>query len=124
MTRQKPDTPASVDRIIEIRSPHIAGCVNGRDIRLAKNDGAFERHHDDGIAEAFLVVKGGFAMKFRANGEAWDVPIAEGDLIVASGGVARKSPSSRSILHSVRKRRTSLRGSTMTVIDRMARAAV
>lgn len=84
---KKINIPAAFDRITETWSPHIAGRVNGQDIRLAKIDGAFEWHHHDGIEEAFFVINGAFTMKFRTDSEAWDVPMAEGDFIVVPAGV-------------------------------------
>lgn len=79
----KINIPAAFDRITETWSPHIAGRVNGQDIRLAKIDGAFEWHHHDGIEEAFFVIKGAFTMRFRDR----DVAMAEGDFIVVPAGV-------------------------------------
>lgn len=83
----KLNIPAAFDRINETWSPHIAGRVNGQDIRLAKIDGAFEWHHHEGIEEAFFVVKGAFTMRFRAKNETWDVAMEEGDFIVVPAGV-------------------------------------
>lgn len=74
----KINIPASFDRIPEFWSPHIAGRVNGQDVRLAKIKGAFEWHRHDGVEEAFFVVKGRFVMRFRDR----DVAMAEGDLLV------------------------------------------
>ncbi|WP_425410181.1 cupin domain-containing protein [Hyphococcus sp.] len=71
------------DRIEDYWSPHIAANVNGQDIRLAKLKGEFEWHRHDNVEEAFLVMKGGFTMRFRDR----DAPLQEGDLIVVPAGV-------------------------------------
>ena len=80
---KKLNIPSAFDRIPETWSPHIAGRVNGQEVRLAKIDGAFEWHHHDGVEEAFFVVKGGFTMRFRDQ----DVALEEGDFIVVPAGV-------------------------------------
>jgi len=80
---RKINIPDSFDRIAETWSPHIAGRVNGQEVRLAKIDGPFEWHHHDGVDEAFFVVKGAFTMKFRDG----DVAMETGDLIVVPAGV-------------------------------------
>ncbi len=82
-TIKKINIKSAFDRIPETWSPHIAGRVNGQEVRLAKIDGAFEWHHHDGVDEAFLVVKGGFTMQFRDR----DVAMGEGDFIVVPAGV-------------------------------------
>lgn len=90
MTRQevrKLNLPGAFDRIDEHWSPHIAANVNGQDVRLAKIEGAFEWHHHDGVEEAFFVLKGGFTMRFRADGDEWNVEMGEGDFIVVPAGV-------------------------------------
>ena len=71
------------DRIPEPWSPHIAGRVNGQEVRLAKIEGPFEWHHHDGVDEAFFVVKGEFTMRFRDR----EVAMSEGDFLVVPAGV-------------------------------------
>lgn len=83
MTAKKINIPGAFDKIHECWSPHIAGRVNGQDVRIAKIDGAFDWHHHDGVEEAFFVVKGGFTMKFRDR----DVVMEEGDFLVVPAGV-------------------------------------
>ena len=84
---KKLNIPSAFDSIPEAWSPHIAARVNNQEVRLAKIDGPFEWHSHDGVEEAFFVVKGAFTMRFRANEEEWDVPMAEGDFIVVPAGV-------------------------------------
>ena len=69
------------DQITEHWSPHIASCVNGQDVRLAKIEGAFDWHHHDGIEEAFFVLKGAFEMHFRDDDRQWIIPMSEGDFL-------------------------------------------
>ena len=80
---KKINIPASFDRVNEHWSPHIAGQLNGQEVRIAKIEGEFEWHHHDGADEAFFVVKGGFTMRFRDK----DVAMEEGDFIVVPAGV-------------------------------------
>ena len=80
---RKLNIPGSFDRISQPWSPHIAGRVNGQDIRLAKIDGAFEWHSHKDAEEAFFVVRGGFTMRFRDH----EVALEEGDLLVVPKGV-------------------------------------
>ncbi|MCK5746463.1 MAG: cupin domain-containing protein [Oricola sp.] len=86
MPVKKINIPASFDRIDECWSPHVAGRVNGQEIRLAKIEGAFEWHRHDGVEEAFFVIKGGFVMRFRDDGGEWGVPLEEGDFITVPSG--------------------------------------
>ncbi|MEX6632462.1 cupin domain-containing protein [Hyphococcus lacteus] len=69
------------DQINEHWSPHIADCVNGQDIRLAKIEGAFDWHHHNGVEEAFFVFKGQFEMHFRDREKEWVIPMSEGDFL-------------------------------------------
>lgn len=80
---RKLNIPSAFDRIPETWSPHIAGRVNGQEVRLAKIDGSFEWHHHDNVEEAFFVVKGQFTMRFRDH----DVAMKEGDFLVVPAGV-------------------------------------
>lgn len=80
---RKLNIPASFDRIPETWSPHVAGRVNGQEVRLARIEGPFEWHHHEGVDEAFFVVKGAFTMKFRDS----DVAMSEGDFLVVPAGV-------------------------------------
>lgn len=80
---RKINLKSSFDRITETWSPHIAGRVNGQEVRLAKIDGAFEWHAHDGIDEAFIVIKGRFTMRFRDE----EIVMDEGDFLVVPAGV-------------------------------------
>jgi len=80
---RKLNIPAAFDRISKPWSPHIAGRVNGQEVRLAKINGPFEWHAHEGVDEAFFVVRGAFTMRFRDE----DVPMKEGDFLVVPAGV-------------------------------------
>lgn len=75
---KKLNIPAAYGRIAETWRPHLAGRVNGQDVRLAKIKGAFEFHKHAGVEEAFFVVNGRFVMRFRDQ----DVAMEEGDFLV------------------------------------------
>lgn len=75
---KKINIPSAYGRIPETWQPHLAGRVNGQDVRLARIKGAFEFHRHAGVEEAFLVVKGRFVMRFRDQ----DVAMEEGDFLV------------------------------------------
>lgn len=77
MTR-KINVPSAFTRIPQTWQPHLAGRVNGQDVRLARIEGAFEWHKHDGVDEAFFVVKGRFVMRLRDQ----DIAMAEGDFLV------------------------------------------
>lgn len=80
-TLKKINLLKAFDQINEHWSPHIADCVNGQDIRLAKIEGAFDWHHHNGVEEAFFVFKGQFEMHFRDGEAEWIVPMSEGDFL-------------------------------------------
>jgi mannose-6-phosphate isomerase-like protein (cupin superfamily) len=80
---RKLNIPAAFGRIPETWSPHVAGLVNGQEVRLARIEGDFEWHAHEGVDEAFFVVKGEFTMRFRDR----DVQLGEGDFLVVPAGV-------------------------------------
>lgn len=79
---KKLSIPAAFDRIDDLWSPHIAGRVNGQEVRLAKIKGVFDWHRHEGVDELFFVVKGRFTLRFRDHDEAME----EGDLLVVPAG--------------------------------------
>ena len=80
---RKINIPAAFDRIPEPWSPHVAGSLNGHEVRLVKIRGSFEWHHHDGVDEAFFVVKGRFTMRLRDR----SIAMEEGDFLVVPAGV-------------------------------------
>ncbi len=75
---RKINIPAAFAQIPETWQPHLAGRVNGQEVRLARIEGAFEFHKHAGVDEAFFVVKGRFVMRFRDH----EIPMDEGDFLV------------------------------------------
>ena len=73
-------------KISERWKPHIAGELNGQQVKLVKSKGEFVFHHHDNEDEMFLVVKGRFRMDFRDRQE-W---IEEGEFIVVPRGVEHR----------------------------------
>jgi mannose-6-phosphate isomerase-like protein (cupin superfamily) len=67
-------------------SPKIVGELNDSYLKLVKFKGEFVWHHHDLEDELFLVVKGGFLMKFRDR----DVWLEEGECLVVPKGVEHK----------------------------------
>jgi mannose-6-phosphate isomerase-like protein (cupin superfamily) len=64
-------------------NPHIAGRLNGQDVRLSKIQGEFIWHHHDGADELFLVIKGRLKMRFRTH----DVEVNPGEFLIVPAGV-------------------------------------
>ena len=83
---KKIDIPAAFDRVSDHWSPHIAGQVNGQEIRIAKIEGAFDWHSHAGVEEAFFVVKGQFDMEFRDK----TVAMGEGDFLVVPADIEHR----------------------------------
>ena len=81
---------SAFDRIPDVWSPHLAGSVNGQQVRLARIDGAFDWHRHVGADEAFFVVRGAFQMHYREGGEERAALMAEGDFCVVPKGVEHR----------------------------------
>jgi mannose-6-phosphate isomerase-like protein (cupin superfamily) len=73
-------------KIGEYWSPHIAGELNGQQVKLAKFDGAFIWHHHEAEDELFLVVRGAFTMEFRDR----NVELREGEMLIVPRGVEHR----------------------------------
>jgi mannose-6-phosphate isomerase-like protein (cupin superfamily) len=82
----KVNVAAKFAKISEFYKPHIAGELNGQQVKLVKTKGEFVFHHHDHEDEMFLVVKGRFRMEFLDRHE-W---IEEGEFIVIPRGVEHK----------------------------------
>ena len=91
------DEPVNIaEKLSEIQdywSPHIAGELNGQQVKLAKVKGKFIWHHHENEDELFLVLKGVLKLELRGDtvtlrpGEFFIVPrgtehrpIAEGEV--------------------------------------------
>jgi len=73
-------------QIHEYYKPHIAGELNGQQVKLVKFKGEFVFHHHEHEDEMFLVVKGRFRMEFRDRHQ-W---IEEGEFIVIPRGLEHR----------------------------------
>jgi mannose-6-phosphate isomerase-like protein (cupin superfamily) len=74
-------------QIPEYWKPHIAGELNGQQVKLTKLKGEFVWHHHDNEDEMFLVVKGHFRIEFRDKAA---VHLEPGEFIVVPRGVEHK----------------------------------
>src|SRR5205807_7663856 len=86
LTMDKVNLAEKFARISEFYKPHVAGELNGQQVKLVKTKGEFVFHHHDHEDEMFLVVKGRFRMEFRDRHE-W---IEEGEFIVVPRGVEHR----------------------------------
>jgi mannose-6-phosphate isomerase-like protein (cupin superfamily) len=74
-------------------NPHIAGELNGQQVKLVKFKGEFVWHHHEQEDELFYVVKGSFDMHFRSEttpSEDKIVSIHEGEFIIVPHGIEHK----------------------------------
>jgi mannose-6-phosphate isomerase-like protein (cupin superfamily) len=78
-------------KIAEYYKPHIAGELNGQQVKLVKTKGEFVFHHHENEDEMFLVVKGRFRMEFLdRQGLVKEEWIEEGEFIVIPRGVEHR----------------------------------
>ena len=63
--------------------PHLAGELNGQQVRLVKLKGEFIWHHHENEDELFLVVEGELQMRFRDRTEL----VRPGEFIIVPRGV-------------------------------------
>lgn len=70
-------------KITEYWDPHIAGELNGQEIKLAKLKGVFPRHCHENEDECFYVFKGQFNMRYDTHIEL----IEEGSFVIVPAGV-------------------------------------
>ncbi len=80
---QKVNLEKAFDTITQQWSPLIAGRVNDCLVKLVKFQGPFVWHHHDDEDEMFLVIEGGFTMRFRDG----NVPLSSGEFIIIPRGV-------------------------------------
>jgi len=88
---QKVNIAEKFGKISEYYKPHIAGDLNGQQVKLVKTKGEFVFHHHENEDEMFLVVKGRFRMEFLdRQGLIKDEWIEEGEFIVIPRGVEHR----------------------------------
>ena len=73
-------------QISEYWKPHIAGELNGQQVKLTKLKGEFVWHHHENEDEMFLMVKGRFRIEFRDK----TAHLEPGEFIVVPRGVEHK----------------------------------
>ena len=77
------DLDAAFGRITTHWDPHVAGELNGQQVKLVKLKGEFVWHHHETEDELFLVVKGRLVIKLRDR----DITLNEGEFVVIPRGV-------------------------------------
>lgn len=76
----------AVSKIPQTWDPHIAGRVNGTDIRIARIHGNFDWHAHPNEDEAFIVLKGELSLELRDR----TIEMSEGDLFVVPRGTQHR----------------------------------
>ncbi len=77
------DLASAFSRITTHWDPHVAGELNGQQVKLAKLKGEFVWHKHDAEDELFLVHRGALHMRFRDRTEV----LSQGQFIVVPRGV-------------------------------------
>lgn len=72
--------------ITEHWDPHIAGELNGQQVKLAKLKGEFVAHHHDHEDELFLVMKGSLRIVFEDH----EVTLNPGEFCIVPKGVVHQ----------------------------------
>ena len=67
-------------------NPHIAGELNGQQVKLVKFKGEFVWHHHDNEDELFYVVKGSFDMQMRDK----TITVNAGEFLIMPRGVEHR----------------------------------
>lgn len=66
--------------------PHLAGELNGQQVKLARIQGEFDWHSHAGEDELFLVVRGSMRLEFRDGVQ----EMGEGDMCIVPRGVEHR----------------------------------
>jgi len=74
-------------------SPHIAGELNGQQVKLVKFKGEFVWHHHEQEDELFYVVKGSFDMHLRDR----IITVNAGEFLIMPRGVEHKPVASEEV---------------------------
>lgn len=83
---EKVNLAGKLSRIREHWKPHIAGELNGQQVKLAKLEGEFVWHHHEGEDELFLVLKGTLRIELRDG----VVTLDEGEFCIVPRGVEHR----------------------------------
>ena len=71
--------------------PHIAGELNGQQVKLVKFKGEFVWHHHDVEDELFFVVAGSFRMDYRdESGKERKIDLHPGEFLIVPRGVEHR----------------------------------
>jgi mannose-6-phosphate isomerase-like protein (cupin superfamily) len=83
---QKINLEEKFSLITDYWNPHIAGELNGQQVKLVKFKGLFTWHHHENEDELFLVVKGNFTMEFRDK----NIELKKGEFLIIPRGVEHR----------------------------------
>lgn len=87
MTPPRPvDLEAAFGTFDERWNPRIVAALNGQEVKIAKVEGAFDRHAHDDEDELFLVVRGRLRIEFDDG----DATLEEGQILVVPRGVPHR----------------------------------
>ena len=73
-------------RINDYWKPHIAGELNGQQVKLVKFKGPFDFHFHEQEDEFFYVIKGSFEMEFRDK----TITLNQGEFLIVPRGVEHR----------------------------------
>lgn len=83
---QKINLADQFSKIQNYWDPHVAGDLNGQQVRLVKFKGPFAWHHHEHEDELFYVVKGSFDMEFRDK----TITLNEGEFLIVPRGTEHR----------------------------------
>jgi len=83
---EKVNVPEKLSMIHKHWDPHVAGELNGQQVKLVKFKGEFNWHHHKNEDELFYVVKGSFDMHLQEK----VITINEGEFIIIPRGIEHK----------------------------------
>lgn len=86
MNIRKVNLAEAFGKISEHWDPHIAGELNGQQVKLAKLKGEFIAHKHDDEDELFLVINGVLAIEFEDN----TITLQPGEFCIVPKGVMHK----------------------------------
>ena len=85
-TLRKVNLGEAFARIPHPWKPHVAGDLNGQQVKLVKLQGPFVWHHHEEEDELFLVIRGRFRMELRDG----DIELGTGEFLVVPRGVEHR----------------------------------
>ena len=85
------DLPSAFDRVDGLWRPHVAGELNGQQVKLARIEGTFDWHAHADEDELFLVIRGEMALEFRSGVRR----LSEGQMCIVPRGVEHRPVAER-----------------------------